>query len=612
VDLDAAENFEKERSMKRRWVSCLVSVSLIAVVLPTLAWGHATLLRTEPASGAIEKHPPSHVVFSFSEPVETVFSAVRVYDAEGHRVDDAHVSHPGGRKSAVAVGLPARLPQGTYTATYRVISADGHPVSGGVVYSVGKPGMHPMQTVAELTKSGGGTRPTSIPFDTARALQDAAIAVALGGLFFFFSAWLGGLRQTATSTRAYETASNVFARRTQAIVLTAAGVGVLSAAAGIVLEGASATGGSVFSGAKPSVISRVLGTEFGTIWGLRVMVWALLGALILVSFAREAVPQLQPVTLSAAGFALPRRFPSYSVLGFGLAAAVFLALSPALAGHPHTEPPRVPLVLGNFVHVAAMAVWAGGLVMLLLAMPWAARELEGADRTRLTAAVVSRFSTLAGISVALILLSGVGQSIFLVHSVDNALHTSYGHAVLIKIALVFGLLGLGAFNRQVNVPRLRRLAVEGAAVEAAARVLRRAVRAEVALVVVVLGTTGVLTGLAPATKAPKGPFAATTRLGPAELQLTVDPARIGHNVTHVDLMNPVDGMQYAGAKEVTLAWSLPDKQIGAITQTAEKMSPGHYIVDHSMLAVPGKWKLTITARVSEFDAYYATLNVPIR
>ena len=86
----------------------------------------------------------------FSETVEGNFGAVRVFDARARRVDDGRTIHPGGSGSRLAVGLKPGLPDGTYVATYRVISADSHPVSGGLVFSVGKPAAAAAPTVAEL------------------------------------------------------------------------------------------------------------------------------------------------------------------------------------------------------------------------------------------------------------------------------------------------------------------------------------------------------------------------------------------------------------------------------------------------------------------------------
>ena len=101
---------------------------------------HALLEGTVPERGAALERAPGQVVLRFSEPVEIAFGAVRVFDAEGAQVQQGEPFHPDGRGGEVAVRLRGDLPDGGYTATYRVVSADSHPVSGGFVFSVGSGG----------------------------------------------------------------------------------------------------------------------------------------------------------------------------------------------------------------------------------------------------------------------------------------------------------------------------------------------------------------------------------------------------------------------------------------------------------------------------------------
>ena len=96
------------------------------------ARGHDARARRGPAERA-----PGQVVLRFSEPVEIAFGAVRVFDADGSAGPAGRAVPPGGRDDEVAVRLRDGLADGGYTATYRVVSADSHPVSGGFVFSVG-------------------------------------------------------------------------------------------------------------------------------------------------------------------------------------------------------------------------------------------------------------------------------------------------------------------------------------------------------------------------------------------------------------------------------------------------------------------------------------------
>jgi copper transport protein len=596
--------------MRRRPAIVLAALA-VAAMLPSTAAAHAILEQTQPLRGAIVATQPKTVSFHFNESVETVFSAVHVFNSDGNTIDDGQVVHPGGRGSDVAVGLKSNLPDGTYTATYRVISADGHPVSGGFVFSVGKPGAAPTKSVSDLTQKAAASWPIRISFDAARALQYLALALALGGLVFVFGPWFRGLRQTAGGSKAWEEASDAFARRSRGIVLAAVSLGLLASIAGILLQGATAAGVSVLSAAKPSIVQDVLGTDFGRIWGIRILIWALFGIAVVTLFGLRAAPQLRPATLSADGLAMPARFRSTPLLLFVLVPSVLLLISPAFAGHAHTEDPTWLGIPSNIVHVAGMSGWLGGLVMLLVAVPVATRRLELEDRTRLLAGVVVRFSAIAFIAILLVFASGLAQSFVLVRHIDNALHTDYGHAILIKLGLFVGILALGAINKQFVVPKLKALAAEGSPAGSTGRLLRRTITIEIFIALAVLATTGVLAGLAPATVRPSGPFAATTTLGPAELQLTVDPARVGNNLVHLYLINAQDGSQYDKVKDLSFAWSEPDKGIGPIVAKGTRAGPGHYVLSSATFGAPGKWKLVVTARLSEFEQLEQELTIPI-
>jgi copper transport protein len=183
------------------------------------------------------------------------------------------------------------------------------------------------------------------------------------------------------------------------------------------------------------------------------------------------------------------------LLGAGLVA---LALTASIAGHSGSYSPSGLLVVTDVVHVLSMSAWLGGLVMLLVALPIAVRALSRRERIPLVAAVVSRFSRLAGVAVALLLLTGIVQSVVLVNSFEAFVDTAYGRLVLAKIALFACLIALGANNRRRLLPRLDRVAGGGEDPERAAALLRRSVAYEVALALIVLGVASVLVATEPA------------------------------------------------------------------------------------------------------------------
>jgi copper transport protein len=576
----------------------LVQVLLLAGLAtalwaPTPAFGHAQLEGTSPERGAVVKREPGAVVFRFDEPVEGNFGAVRVYDAEGARVDEGDAFHPNGEGPRIGVHLKPGLPDGSYTATYRVISADGHIVSSGFVFSIGKPGRAPSETVAELTAGSGSGPVTETVFGLARGLQYAATALAVGSLAFLLAVWLPGLAAVGRAGKAWSRAARAFGSRLRATMILAAALGALTAGAGVVMEGAEAAGVSGFSALKETIVRETLETKFGTVWGLGVLAWLAVGV------------------LAAAGFRNPAdRRPNPAVLGLLAVPLAFIVLVPALSGHGSTQSPVALNFPVNVVHVAAVAIWLGGLASLLFVLPAATRQLEPGDRGRLLAANLARFSQVALLSVAAILLTGLVQAYVYVRHLDALLETGYGRAVLIKFVLLLALIALGAYNRRRSVPRLNRIAAGGESPGRAGLLLRRALRAEIALLAVVLGVTAALASYAPPVSAQSGPFSTESQFGPIQLEMTVEPARVGANEVHLYLFDAKTGAPYSKVEQLEATASLPDKDI-SLPLEPQLSGPGHYTIPSAFLNSAGDWNLELTVRVSAFTEYTETIEVSI-
>ena len=590
--------------------TALVLAAVTLLTLPAAAHAHAVLQSTEPLSGATEKRLPEQIVFRFSEPVEGSFGAIRVFDRGGRRVDAGEVFHPAGRGAELATKMNPGLGKGSYTATYRVISADSHPVAGGLVFSYGK-ATATGATVSELLAQQGQVGDvTQVAFGIARGVQYASIALAVGTVFFLIAIWLPALALVAGAGEQWRGASERFAARARGVMLLAVVAGVLSSAAGIVLQGATAAGVSFWSALDSTIIEDVLDTRFGTVWGIRALVWLGFGALLLGTLSAARRPVLRPASVGATGLA-PARISRTALVLLAIPLG-FMVISPALAGHASLEKPSAVLVPANAIHVLAMSIWVAGLALLLFVLPGATRLLERPDRTRLLASTLSRFSPVAFAAVLAILATGLVQSWFEVEKLDNLLDTAFGRAALIKFGLLVGpLMALGAYNQRRLLPRLRRAAAGGATPGRDGCRLRRSIRPEVALLAVVLGVAAALVSYAPSGSVSSGPQSVTASFGPADLQLTVDPARVGPNEMHVYLIDKQTGAQYDRVKEFNVSLVLPEEKLGPLEAETRKAGPGHYVMNGALFGVAGDWDVKVSARVSEFDAYYATMKVGI-
>ncbi len=572
------------------------------------AFAHAQLLGTSPLTGTVVPKQPSEVIFKFNQNVGGTLGAVRVYDAQGNEVDNLDVSHPDGQEHWMGVGLKPGLPDGTYTATYRVISADTHIVYGGLVFSIGHAGPAPKVTVAGLIARNESGEVTKLAFGAVRALDYVSLALFIGGLAFLLVAWLPGLAAAAGEPeQCWRAASRAFARRLRRLLLAAVVLGVTVSVLGILLQGASAAGVSLWSSLKGTVIENTLHSRFGEVWGARAIDWLALGVLLLATGAPrgERIPASGP---AATGSRVPARWV-LGLLGLG---GAYLAITPALAGHASIQSPTAVFFPSDVLHVLGASVWVGGIACLLLALPAATRELEQGDRTRLLLAVLARFSPLALGAVIAIAITGVVQAYIDVRSFYGLFHSTYGALIIAKVVLLLTLIGLGAVNRERVIPALKRIAGGDGPPGAAGVLARRTMRGELALMLTVLGVTAALVSYAPPIDAASGPFSTNTTLGPIELEMTVEPAKVGLNTVHLYLIDATNGAQYTDTKELVATASLPAKGIGPLPLKANVAGPGHYILSSAVLSPGGTWQIEITDRVSEFEQYSRTVQVPIR
>jgi copper transport protein len=620
--------------MFRRSILPTLALTLVtALASAPAAWAHAQLLGTSPTSGSTVQTQPQQVIFEFNQDVGGTLGAVRVYDARGNEVDDLDVSHPDGNEHWMGVGLKPHLPDGTYTATYRVISADTHIVYGGLVFNVGHAGAAPKFTVAGLIGKNKSGEVTTLAFGVVRALDYLTIALMLGGLVFLFRAWLPGLTALHGSQARWSEASRTFASRLWRLFALVIALGVLVSVLGVLLQGASAAGVSLWASLKGPILDNTLESRFGRVWALRAIDWLALGALLLLARAlgRDVIRTLRsrPPAAGSRGTlpAAARDTPSAStrdeeglsltphapraILALLAIGACYLAITPALAGHASVESPVVVFFPSDALHVLAASVWIGGIACLLLALPGATRRLEGPERSRLLLGTLARFSPIALGAVIVIAATGVIQAYIDVRSFQGLLHTTYGALIIVKILLLLALIGLGWVNRERVMPALERLVGDGRAPGGIGALARRTMRSELALMLCVFGVTAALIGYAPPIDAASGPFSVNTRLGPAELEMTVEPAKVGLNTIHLYLIDAKTGAQFTATKELTATAKLPAKGIGPLPLKPIVAGPGHYIFSSAVLSPGGTWDIEIVDRVSEFEQFSHAIKVPI-
>ncbi|HEY3240339.1 MAG TPA: copper resistance protein CopC [Acidimicrobiia bacterium] len=566
-----------------RRVLVVVALAALALVLPAApAFAHAQLLSTEPVNGTAAAKAPSQVLLRFSEAVQVSQAGIRVFDADAERVTTETARHAKGKADEVTLALPD-LANGLYVVTWRVTSADSHPVHGAFTFRVGPvpaAASNDQALARRLLAADGGDTAVGAVYSVLRFLAYGSLVLLVGTLAFLVVIWPAG-RRVARARRLLVSAWTVLA---------------LATAVGIPTQALYANG--LGFSQLGSVGSHLFDSRFGQVWGARLL---LLGglAVVLVAYRRWAAGNPDDAA------------PPRPLLVGGALTAAGLLLTPALAGHAATRD-LVPLaIVSDLVHLGSVSLWLGGLVCLVACVlpRRLAEELS---------AVVPRFSRLAAVAVTAILVTGVFQGWREVGSKDALTSTTYGRLLMVKFILFGAMVGFGGLSRRwvqarYRVPALRLSPGPGAAAggdtETVSR-LRRTVGAETVLAVIVLAVTSLLVAAEPARSALSRPYSTELTTDDLLIDVTVDPAKAGPTDFHFYTLTPEGAV--ADVAEFTASLRLPEADVGPLPLKIEKVAPGHYSAYGSELPLRGRWELEVVARLTEIDQVRATTTIPVR
>jgi len=517
------------------------------------------------------------VELRFSENVESGFGALRVFDRQGRRIDKGNAFHPDGYRSRLAVRLSPRPPDGSVTVTWRVVSADGHVVSGGYVFAIGSPSS-PVRSVADLVGSDDVGAGADATLAVGRTIQFGAIAVALGAVLFLLFVWdrIERLRIPGTASSAAD-----LRERLELLLRLAAAGGIAASLIGLAGQGALASGSGVVDALSMSIIRELLGTRFGSVWALAAIAW-----LAILLLAREFVRRRRVAVLALA--------PAFA----------WLAATPALSGHAATIEPTGLMASAGILHVCAISAWVGGVLALVAcALPVLARS----GSPQLLESVVGRFSGVALAAVAVTVATGSVQALIALGSVGSVLTTGYGRLVLAKAMIVAVLIGFATLLRRKLIPAIGAPATSGLAIRRARRILF----GETALFAAAIGITAVLAAQPPSGSADAGPVTRAVIGGSLRIEMTVDPARVGTNAVHLYLTDARNGSRDTSADEVTVSAEPASGETGAIAQPARRAGPGHWIAPALGLPIAGRWRFVVTVRTSEFEQEEGATTVQV-
>lgn len=585
------------QSVLLRVVVLVAGALLLVGGLAGPASAHAELESTTPSDGSVVPTSPASLVLSFSEGISVEADGVRVVGADLKRVDDGRAS---ARDRTVTVPLRPDVANGGYIVSWRVLSADGHPVQGAFQFFVGaRTELDP--TLAAKAFGGSSDRRDEVVGAVVRGFAYLGVLLSCGAVL------VGGLlRRKGDPTPVNR------------LTTGAGSVALVALALQIPVQTSLVTGRGWGSVTEAGVLGRTLADGVGLSLGITALG---LVAVIITS-------------------GLPFRG---LVRVIALVGAAVAPLGFAITGHTRTMSPAAVAYAADAAHLFAGAVWLGGLVALLSLLRSRIRK----DDVVGAADAVARFSGLAGITLAAVLVTGITLGWIEVGGPNALRTTTYGKLLMAKVATV-GLVLIGAtWNRFKLVPIIGRSApadstrVMAAEIESAdasdepgepglASIaspvelsplpnskdprwgrFARVVGFELGGLVVVLALTAVLANVTPAkVAAHPGIVTVSAPMGAGRVEVIVDPGKAGRNDMHayvLDAQGRLDG-RYRAA---TFTLALPAHDIGPLVRTPAMAAPGHFILVGSDL-VKGEWTLTISVRPDRFTEEKAIVPFKIR
>jgi copper transport protein len=438
---------------------------------------------------------PTEVVLTFTAPVDTVEGGLVLFGHSG--VGEPLATEVVGLD--VIGTLPADLTTGSHSVTWRVVAADGHPLTGEFSFTIDSPpasetatgATPPTREAAAPAPAAETTASAPAPSPAAETTAPAPAAPTPEPQAPAHAAAPSPTATEATAPEASSSLSPVSVGMTLAQV--AVYLGVLCAA-GLIAFGAFflppddrpgvrrrvrlMTVGAATLGGVGSVLLLLLthahqvGMSLVTLlspasWGLPTGTLGLSTALVLTGLLCMGVPAL-----------LGGRWPHAASRAVGLLGGAVALGAFSLVGHTRSASSSALVISTDVLHVLTGAVWLGGLVGLGVVL--SARPATPAA----SAQVLTRFSTVAAGLVALLGASGLVLGWRILGSWTALLEPGYGLTLLTKTSLVGVAVGIAAYNRYRLMPNV--LAGGGSST------LTRAVRAETVVLVAVIALSGLL------------------------------------------------------------------------------------------------------------------------
>ncbi|MBT2647079.1 copper resistance protein CopC [Bacillus sp. ISL-34] len=527
-------------------------VSLFSLLLyPAMAFGHATIISSNPSPNEAMDTLPEKISIQFSENIQPAFHSLEVFSQDGDKIQiqDSTISKQSGK--ILEAKWKGTIDEGIYYIKWRVVSSDGHPIEGTIPFQFGDSAGLSDQENSEVNASF----PNSINV-ILQSLQYICFAALTGILFFRLS--------LMKDSRLFEAS-----RRARLYLwLSYAGL-AFSIICSLPLKVTIDAGVGWTDAFKVSYIKEVLNaTNFGSVWIIEILILLLLFLVIyfmLENSLNKSLPYLSFIIIAC------------------------LMICKALTGHTAAVPNQVLAVLMDFLHLLSMALWLGGLMALLVILPGLAdRQAVQQDKKTFYWSIVQRFSKWAFLFVIILIVSGIYSSLQHVPTIHSLFNTTYGQLLLAKIGLMLVMIVLGGFHFLRGKKQTKKLGYS--------------VGMEFGLGIVILLVAALLTNVQTAMSSP-GPIEKTLRTEEDnEVTLMVTPNEVGDNLIQVNLSN--EGKPIAEIEQLTITMQPLDTPNGEIKLQMKEKNTGTF-TSKSILTMPGKWNIHVHGLTENLDSINA-------
>jgi copper transport protein len=531
---------------------------LIGLSGSNIAFAHSSLLQTTPADGGVLATAPHAARLIFNEPVAPEVVTLITPDGRHRALTDIQTIHNG-----LSVSLPQLERPGTYALSWRITSADGHPVGGTLLFSIGTT-----------------SNQTAIAQPEARGLPEAIwvdrIALYVGLLFGVGSVVFGALiAPLGIRTRRFAT---------RALVLA-----LLSMPMALALQGMDALATDWSSLIHASIWRAAMNTSYGT--SVSLMLAAALTAFVTLVYGSTPFGDgSTPPNAKQLGNTRERLLAALC--------ALLLAGAFAASGHAGTAAPFWLARPAVFLHILGVLTWVGSLAPLIGLLR---------ESTQQSSAGLARFSRAIPFALIVLVASGVTLIMMQIDRPAALWQTDYGQVLCIKLCLLLALLGVAAWNRY----RLTDDAASGHRV--ARRKLIASIRIEIFLVVAILAVVS-LWRFTPPPRALDAHLAGvpiTVHLHDDRImaQLTLNLRPDGHGNATIAIEN-ADGKPLR-PQALTLDLGNAADGVEAFSREAVANQNDQWAVDPLTIPIAGTWEITLDVLISDFDQLHLRERVQI-